>query len=485
MPPIQAYGDEEDQLPVPGLDDASQPNASVTPAAYGQLLDALAAQANTPNSTPNLPAPDAAPPEPPQEIPKTQTASPRAPAAAASAPGAVADDKDAEPSDYDRVKKYLTQKYLQTPGTSPSDLALAQKSSADQQAQNAKFRAAATIGAAMSRGTVKPDEGFFNTLDQQAKQGVSDVVQRRAAQVQDLEQQKRLEDLVKNQVGNDPNSDINQSFKNVLAKIPSLKGVDLSGVTVNNAGPFQKVADAMLATEAKKLQAQQLNLYRQQMMDQRQDRLDQSAHQRNLQTIKKDPNLRARMTQYQNLDNALNIITNTDHLTPQQIDDFQQSLRSNLGIKGNSGVDERGRTYINTLGLNAARFQQLVTGDPANLAKDTALMQHLKNVAVQEQSNVRQQYEKSLNAATAGNGSIYARRPDLRQDINDLLQANRAQLTSDVSGASTAPSSHLGIPGGGAVPAGKIRIKTPDGKVGLIPQDKLQEALSHGATQVQ
>lgn len=166
----------------------------------------------------------------------------------------------------------------------------------------------------------------------------------------------------------------------------------------------------------------------QQSLDLRKDVVDRREHERVLTRVASNPVVKARLTQYQNLDNALAAVSQAENLTPQQVHEFQQSIRSNLGIKGTGGVGEREETYFKSLGLNAANMKQFLTGDPATLAKDSKMMIHLKDLAAVEQSNIRKQLEKALSAASGGHGSMYARRPDLKQDLMESLAAQSEQI---------------------------------------------------------
>ena len=112
------------------------------------------------------------------------------------------------------------------------------------------------------------------------------------------------------------------------------------------------------------------------------------------------------------------------------MDEFQQAIRANLGIKGGSGIGERERTQFNTLGLNAERFKQFLTGNPADIAKDSTLVQHLKDLAAVEQNNIKQQAQNRLNVLTSGYGSIYKRHPEYQQDLEDAAKAAAGQFGS-------------------------------------------------------
>jgi hypothetical protein len=162
------------------------------------------------------------------------------------------------------------------------------------------------------------------------------------------------------------------------------------------------------------------------------------AHQRNILALKKDPVLTKRLNQYQNLDNALSMITQARELTPQQIQEFQQAVRSNMGISGVGGVGEREETYFKTAGLNAAMWKQFLTGDPVSMSKDSKLMDHLRDLAGVEQSNIKKQYSNRIKAVTGGNASIYREHPELQSDLDDLVSGFNDQVQP--GGLMTAPA---------------------------------------------
>jgi hypothetical protein len=199
--------------------------------------------------------------------------------------------------------------------------------------------------------------------------------------------------------------------------------------------------------------------------NQLQERQDFAAHQRVLAKLKGDPQMIKRLGQYQNLSNALNNVVAADNLTPQQIDEFQQSVRANIGA-GGGGVGEREHTYLNSLGLNAERFKQFVTGDPAQIAQDDKLVTHIKQLARLEQQNITNQMDKRINVLTAGNKSIYDRRPDYKSDLQDVISAAKDQFTQEeppsVATHSPATSSDVGIPGVSSAKASNIKPHPQD-----------------------
>lgn len=196
------------------------------------------------------------------------------------------------------------------------------------------------------------------------------------------------------------------------------------GVRAQRGGTtMDMLTQALLAKDAVS-QSNPTNLY--------QERLDSTAHQATLRYLRNDKNLRDKLVQYQNISNALNNYASADVHTPQQFDELQQAVRANLGIKGSSGVGERERTQLNSLGLSADRIGQILTGKPADV-KNADFDAHIKNLASLEGANIKQQYSSRLNAIAAGNGSMYARRPDLASDLQEAISANAAQVAAPVS----------------------------------------------------
>lgn len=162
--------------------------------------------------------------------------------------------------------------------------------------------------------------------------------------------------------------------------------------------------------------------------DQMQDRMDTRVHTQVVNNLQKDPELKQRFSQYGNLQNALSSITDAKDLTPEGIAEFQQAVRSNMGIKGSGGVGERAETYLNPLGLRAEHWKEMLTGDPADIAKDSNLVEHFKDLARIEMKNIQNVSASRLNTLTKGHGSMYSRRPDLKADLEDAASAMSGQF---------------------------------------------------------
>lgn len=217
------------------------------------------------------------------------------------------------------------------------------------------------------------------------------------------------------------------------------------GTEVDPASLKAKQAEAKIAAEAqarsfreksfdlRQQDSEKRNERQDKGLDLRNDVVDRREHERVLSRINANPNVKQRLTQYQNLDNALGIVTQSDNLTPQQIMEFQQAVRANLGIKGSSGVGEREETFFKTLGMKAENWKQFLTGDPAMISKDSNLIHHFQNLAKIEQQNISSQFDKSLGAAAGGHKSMYDRRPDLKEDLKDAMQLQKEQIAPSVA----------------------------------------------------
>lgn len=159
------------------------------------------------------------------------------------------------------------------------------------------------------------------------------------------------------------------------------------------------------------------------------------AHSATVQAINKDPQLKERMTQYNNLGNSLSILANADTVTPQQLDEAQQSIRANLGIKGTGGVDERDRTRLNDVMLDVKRSLQKVTGKPQDVGADNAILAHVKNLANVERANVQAVNDARLNQVSQGQNWVYedpVYGPKYKPSLDKLLNAAKASYTAPV-----------------------------------------------------
>lgn len=230
-----------------------------------------------------------------------------------------------------------------------------------------------------------------------------------------------------------PNSKLSSGYKapeSGAEKQHRLMGYE-EGIQKANLGITDKEIEAMKTALQNSVYAKALKGQGQNEAQQaRADRQELGLHAQLMNKLDRDPILQKRLTQAQNLDNALGQVEATDNLTPQQILEVQQAIRSNLGIKGTSGVEERAGTYYNSAGMKGAALIQYLTGDPASLAKDSKLMDHIRGLARKEREMLSAQTDKRLNSVATGLGSVYKRRPDLKADFNEKVKTIKEQFAA-------------------------------------------------------
>lgn len=152
------------------------------------------------------------------------------------------------------------------------------------------------------------------------------------------------------------------------------------------------------------------------------------AHKDVLNKIKTDKQVTARLAQMQNLQNAMDIINKADIVTPQQIHEFQQAVRNNIGLKGSSGVSERDETYIKSLGMNVANVKQFLTGTPQDVSNNPALIKHLKDLVRIEQANISKQADRRINSLAGGWGHLYKNNPAYKAELDAAIQGSTDQF---------------------------------------------------------
>jgi hypothetical protein len=150
---------------------------------------------------------------------------------------------------------------------------------------------------------------------------------------------------------------------------------------------------------------------------------DQTIHNQNLAAVNKDSIASGLQTTYNNLQNAVSNFQKGG-ATPQEFQELQQGVRSNLGIKGTSGVNERADTYLTDLGLKADEKKQFLFGDLQSVMENhPQLANQVLKMADLEVQNKRAQYQARIQQLKAGHASFYKNHPDLSQDYDATAQA--------------------------------------------------------------
>lgn len=171
------------------------------------------------------------------------------------------------------------------------------------------------------------------------------------------------------------------------------------------------------------------------------DRIENQIHSKVVNSLGADKMLGQRLTQVNNLDNAVNAFQQGT-ATPQQFAELQQAVRSNMGIKSGSGVGEREEVYLKSMGINADAIKQFITGSPQDIRNNTnpEMINHVLNLVNIEKGNVQKQADMRIKALTAGHESMYERRPDLTEDLSNKTQAIGKQFGAEEAAKEANPT---------------------------------------------
>lgn len=158
-------------------------------------------------------------------------------------------------------------------------------------------------------------------------------------------------------------------------------------------------------------------------------RQDFQEHQNVLKSIDQDKTNIQRLSNYSNLTNALTNFTNASIRSPNQLAELEQTIRGSLGVKGVGGVEERDQTYLKTFERELIKAKQYWSSNPTDVQGIQTTINHLKELAQNEQGNFRNQVQTRYKALVGGHETLYERNPHLQQDLQNKIQAASAQFT--------------------------------------------------------
>lgn len=171
---------------------------------------------------------------------------------------------------------------------------------------------------------------------------------------------------------------------------------------------------------------------------------EERIHNKILDSIKTDKAINTRVTQIQNLNNAVSNFT-AGGASPTDFHELQQAVRANLGIKGQSGVSERADSYLKSAGLSVAEFKQFLTSDMADVNNySPQFVKHIMALANNELANANTQLAASVNKHVKGHEHFYSSRPELKQDLLSYAEGTTAQAQPAQPSASTSTAQPQG-----------------------------------------
>lgn len=159
-----------------------------------------------------------------------------------------------------------------------------------------------------------------------------------------------------------------------------------------------------------------------------QGRQDFQEHQNVLKSIDNDKTNVQRIQNYSNLGNALTNFTNMDIRSPANLAELEQTIRTSLGVKGTGGVEERDKTFLKSFERDLITAKQYWESNPQDVKGIESTVQHLKQVAQNEQNNFRSQVAQRTQALIAGHESLYKRNPELWGDLQNKINSTTQQL---------------------------------------------------------
>lgn len=213
--------------------------------------------------------------------------------------------------------------------------------------------------------------------------------------------------------------------------------------TINNStGAIDTASKFATSEEGKLARSNLLAGTRGAQVQTSQERLAYDVHQKALNSVNSRP-VQTLLTGFQNLDNAINNFTKGG-ATAAEYNELQQAVRSNMGVKGSGGVEERAKTYANSTGINASALIQFLTGDPQSVLKSSPkLAEQIISVAKLEMENKKKQASGLLDTHAKGYKTFYKKHPDLRDDF----EATKSGILNQFSSTSPEAPSEVIIQG--------------------------------------
>ena len=243
-----------------------------------------------------------------------------------------------------------------------------------------------------------------------------------------------MSDMIMNGAGNPGVMGAGLSAAQEIGKFDSLLGAAIDkqksdssqAATASESTKAQDSAEDIADTKASATTdaADARKTFQQERMQIQKDKMDEGIHQRVLTGISKDEQLKKQLYQVNNLENAIGIFKAGGNPTGQQFEELQQAVRSNLGIKGTSGVGEREATKLKSMGIKVSEFEQWLSGKPIDIRDlgGQPLIDHVMDMANNELKQTRMQSEKKLKVLSGGHEDFYKRRGDMKASLDNYVE---------------------------------------------------------------
>lgn len=357
--------------------------------------------------------------------------------------------------------------------------------------------AGSTIGAAFSRGAAKPVE-IGNDLIKNADQGTKDILTRRDAADKDVSRQKNLIDLSNDKDKNDPNSEVSKLGRAIAVKLSQATGIKLGGM--ENAS-WSSLEKALPGLERYAGLMESANARKEAAAERKDSKTKESAEKQFLKFGESLDVNRARAGATGKVADKLNAAERVEGLFKQfpdgnvprtQTRELATSVAALLSSGGTgAAVSQINELVPHSLMGNAAGIAEWVTNQPVG-AGQQAFMKLLAETAQREKEIAMNQLKRDRLAKIPAFEHLQKVDPDRFNNIltntgqikpeeyDQYKKGDRIDVTGGLnkmtSGKSTTSSD---------TPKGMIKVISPEGKEGMIPEANLKKALERGFKQVQ
>lgn len=367
---------------------------------------------------------------------------------------------DVDASDSERVRSYLMDKYGL--GNGDDDLKKAQAYRAQNQGQVGLAEGLATIGAAASGSDrVKVPTDFYNRLNAQGSLPIQNLLEQRQMKEQGLKNEGQIDSLVAEKEQADPNSSTSQQVRKVYSGVLAQAGMPkdmIDGASASDVknflqSPVETMAKLNEALQSRKLQQQQMAMYKQQAFGAGQAK-----------QMDADP-------EYKDARTALN--QSQSALQSLDVARTNPAAAALIPIEVVRGLI-KGR--INSQELQAAAGGQDLESYYSRLLQKKAQ----GTITDKDYEGFRQIFQiAAARAQQQMDGAVHKH----ASRMASLSGGDEDAAAQFLTGGPQNPASQAAL--SQAAPAATVKVKLPDGRTGTIPGDKLQDALKHGAVQVQ
>lgn len=230
-------------------------------------------------------------------------------------------------------------------------------------------------------------------------------------------------------MGFDPNSELSQNKVKAAQGALDIFQPGLGAKTIQPGQSAEDIKDTFPMYE-KGLSAKSTQEKSQSIADTR----DQSTHNQIIQHVQNDPILKQNTQRAQNLKGALSAYLAKD-ATPEAFHELQQAIRANIGA-GAGGVGERETGYMNSLGMNGAKWTEFLSGDTVNMDRNSPMLLQAKAQAQAELGTIDKNINDRVMQKVAGHNAFYKKHPTWKQDLVDTA--------SGMMGDSSAAQGFLG-----------------------------------------